>query len=143
MIEDENIEVRRIYQQALDRFAGGWEEVVNTIGVNYDAIRKRRKKYTAQELADKLHELEDRDISLKSTDMINDPENKKYYRAVVRRCSWGYFLEKIGIDKSRYVSSRTDWKSGQGVVEYLARNFDEGVVTGAGNDKNFRSAAEK
>ncbi|MFZ5501613.1 MAG: hypothetical protein ACOY58_06870, partial [Candidatus Micrarchaeota archaeon] len=143
IIGDSDPKVRRLYYQAQTRFKGGWEEAVGAAGLDYSDIVLKRDTYTLEELASAVKRLEAEGVSLNASDMQNDPDNAKYYRAAIRRYdSWGGFLADIGIDSSRYVK-HISWKDGNVVLERLKEMFPAGIATGVGGDKNLEWAVLK
>lgn len=144
MKNHDNIKVRRVYSQGSRKFEGGWEETIQNADLDYSKIRQVRKKYSLEELTEKIWELERRGVSLRPEDLSQDAENRNYYCAIMRRRdSWGEFLDEIGIDSSKYVSY-VHWKKGLVVLEYLKDMFTAGVVTGVSSkDKKLREAAHR
>ena len=144
MVEDRDPSVRSIFGQASRKFTGGWGEAIQRAGFDYDKIRLNRRQYTEEELIEKIKELERKGVSLKSTDIIHDQENKKYYRAIVRRYrTWENFLNRVGIDSSKYIERRF-WDNGKRVLEYLKDMFPSGIVTGVKTkDNNLYEAARR
>ena len=73
--------------------------------------------------------------------VAKDPEVHAIYRAAYKRFgSWYTFLDKIGIDSSKYLP-RADWKNWEGVLEALRKRFPSGIVTGIrGEDRNLAQA---
>ncbi|MFH0737925.1 MAG: hypothetical protein V1827_04930 [Candidatus Micrarchaeota archaeon] len=136
-------EDRRLYYQAAKRF-GGWEEAVKAAGFDYTQIEERRKKYSFDELAAIVRGLEASGVSLFVSDIRNDPENKRYHSAALKRYdSWESFLDDIGLDGSKY-ATRTDWKDGEAVLEHLREMFPAGIVTGVKTmDPNLSQAAHE
>ncbi|MCK4497559.1 MAG: sigma-70 family RNA polymerase sigma factor, partial [Candidatus Aenigmarchaeota archaeon] len=110
---------------------------------DYNEIRLKGK-YTGEGLKRKVLELYEDGTSLRAIDIQNDPKNKKYHRAVIRRYdSWYDFLEEIGIDSSEWIS-RIDWKNGETVIEVMNGMFSEGIVTGVSTkDIKLEYAAQK
>jgi len=141
IVEDEDFSIRRLVSQSYNRFDGGWEEAISRAGLDYDAIRKNRRKYKFKELEEAVKEWERNGRSLDVSLVRVDPETKNIYRAAVRRFnSWYGFLERIGVDISKY-HARNDWKNGAGVLEALRERFPSGVVTGVrGIDQNLAAA---
>ncbi len=134
---------RFVYYQALRRFKGGWNEALAIYGLDPNEVRLKRMPYTTEELGEKFIELESEGVRLRPQDLQYDPENRRFYSAVMQRyASFVRFLDDNGIDSTRYVTD-TDWDEGRGVLEYLRCNFDAGVVTGAGKNSAFRAVAEK
>ena len=132
--------VRRVYTQALSKF-GSWSAAITAAGLLYNDIAKV-EMHSIKSLRTKIKLLDKAGVSLTPSDLMGT-ENHKYYHAVMRRRdTWKEFLLECKIDYQKHLK-QIGWKNGQGVLEYLKNNFTSGLVTGAGNDKNFRAAAEK
>lgn len=130
MEEHKALEVRRVYIQASLKFDGGWDEALTKAGLNPVDIIKRRKPCTLRELSELMSEAEKLGLSLRATDVLKNPEYNRYYQVAIRRFdSWEEFLDKIGIDSSKYCN-RTDWKNGKEVLAELKRLFSSGIVSG-------------
>jgi hypothetical protein len=142
--ESENVYVRRLFHQSCSRFNGGWAEAIEKAGFDYDAIRLKRKKYTFKELATIVRDWETQGKDLEALAVMSDPLSSKIHHAVSRRFStWYDFLDKAGIDSSKYRRMK-DWKEGEGVLEALKEMFPSGIVTSIrGKDNNLAAAVCK
>jgi len=136
-------EQRRVCSQSWRRF-GNWDNALTEAGMDPKKIRKKRKKYSLEELAKEVKGFEKQGMSLSLEILKNNsqvPHAKQIISTVSKRFdSWRNFLDKIGVDSDRYCKA-TDWKGGEGVVSYLQETFESGVVTGSSKDRNFAVAA--
>lgn len=114
----ESEDVRKVYSQGSSRFSRGWSDAVSQAGLDYDEIRQK-PKYSYQDLVDAVLELHSQGQNLEAVVIMRDPERRYLHKAVARRFhSWYAFLDRIGIDSSRY-KAQTDWRNGDAVVERL------------------------
>ena len=132
--------LRQIYEMATNRF-GSWRQAIIEAGLAYDQIRKHRASLSPKELADIVRKLEAAGLSLRAVDFQRSDEYCWIYSMVIHRFdSWKEFLDFAGIDSGKWCAI-TDWKNGQGVIDYLRANYDSGIVTaGATKDTIFSQA---
>jgi len=94
--------LRSLYMMSYRRF-GSWRKAVEASGIEYSEVCER-PHHTDEELESVIKKLHKEGRSLRAIDLQKDPDNVKYYSAIIKRNdgSWYDYLEEIGIDPTPF-----------------------------------------
>ena len=122
-----------LFMAAIKSFKS-WEEAVKSSGFDYDTIRKKRPKWTRDDILDSIKELEKSGADLNYADLSKIGKNKLYHAGCRLFGNWSFALSEAGVDlkKVNHPIKESKWSKDDILSEI--KHLDEIAHNLAGSD---------